>query len=78
MIGQPISVPCRWEASAYLILTGGVKHVHSMTVPCATLVDMIPLMNEQFSALITEHGSEVTGAGWTAHGRGSPKKRSTR
>lgn len=73
--GQPIKVACRWEASAFFVLPSGAKHVHAITVPNATLMDMVPLMNERFGDLIAEHGNEVSGAGWIAHGRGTPKKR---
>ena len=67
--------PCRWEVSVFFVLPNGEKHTHAVTVPCATLRDMIPLMNLQFDELAAEHGQGVTGAGWIAHGRGVPKKR---
>ena len=75
---QPIKVACHWEASAFFVLPTGVKHVHAITVPNATLMDMVPLMNERFGDLIAEHGNEVSGAGWIAHGRGTPKKKRKR
>lgn len=67
--------PCRWEVSVFFVLPNGEKHTHAVTVPGATLRDLIPLMNLQFDALAAEHGQDVTGAGWVAHGRGMTKRK---
>jgi hypothetical protein len=72
--GQPIKVRCHWEASAFFVLPTGAKHVHAITVPNATLMDMVPLMSERFGDLIAEHGNEVSGAGWMRDAEETKKK----
>lgn len=76
--GTRPSKPVRWDVSVWLMLPNGEKTIHSLTVPSALMFDLVPLVNERVDALIADVGDTVRGAGWTAHGRGIPKKRRKR
>jgi len=76
--GTRPSKPIRWDVSVWLILPNGEKTIHSMTVPCALMFDLVPAVNERVNELIAEVGDQVIGAGWLAHGRGAPKKKRRR
>lgn len=64
---------CRWDVSVYLVLPDGSKDTHSFTIQSAQMFDLVPLVNERVEDLKRENGDLVTGAGWQAHGRGTPK-----
>ena len=68
--GQP-KRSMTWQAKAWLILAGGEKHTHSITVPRQTIQSLIPYMGALIDGLIAEHGNVVEQAGWSAaaHGR---------
>ena len=76
--GTRPSKPVRWDVSVWLMLPNGEKTIHSLMVPSALMMDLIPLVNERVDALIADVGDLVRGAGWTAHGRGISKKRRKR
>lgn len=76
--GTRPSKPVTWNVSVWLIFPSGEKHTHSITVPNALMVDLVPAVNERVTALINEHGNTVTSAGWLAHGRGATKKKRKR
>lgn len=67
--------PVRWDVSVWLILPNGEKTIHSFAVSQAMMFDLVPIVNERVDALIADVGDTVRGAGWTAHGWGTPKKR---
>ena len=73
--GTRPSKPVRWEVSAWLLLPSGEKTTHTITVQSALMFDLVPAVNERIRALIEECGDQVIGAGWLAHGRGTPKRR---
>lgn len=64
---------CRWDVSVSLVTPEGIKAKHSFTIQSAWMFDLVGLVNEQIHELINENGDRVTGAGWEAHGRGTPK-----
>ena len=76
--GTRPSKPVRWDVSVWLMLPNGEKTIHSLMVPSALMMDLVPLVNERVDALIADVGDLVRGAGWTAHGRGIPKRRRKR
>lgn len=67
--------PCRWAVSVWLVLPDNSKDTHSFAIGPVEMFDLVPLVNERVSELIAENGADVLSAGWTAHGRGEPKKR---
>lgn len=72
------SKPVRWDVSVWLMLPSGERTIHSMTVPSALIMELVPLVSDRVDALIADVGDTVRGAGWTAHGRGITKQRRKR
>ena len=76
--GTRPSKPIQWRVSVWLLLPSGEKTIHSLTVPDTLMFDLVPVVNERVDELIKDVGDQVIGAGWLAHGRGTPKKRKKR
>lgn len=69
--GTEPAKPTDWKASAWFVLPSGEKHTHSTVIRGETVHSLVPVMGLLIDTLISDHGDQVTSAGWTAmtHGR---------